>query len=878
MYQLGYDTISSSSLSSEPPAVVPARVTRTQSQQRKVRARSAGAPPLTLAAPTLPARPYKPRPRKEPRLNNKWFQLSERPYRTAAEREAIADGAKYPVRAPYGVASQPAVYHVDFTTDEVAQLVGCITQYEGDAIPDSLEALARLCQRYNVPTLAEGRLKGRSTEDIRNFCSDLLAGKVSPPENLQVLSLSQDVHNQSSEIARESRIPSLLLARELESNLGFGRMRRYENFQNEFRKAREDGLQVVAEFTNCAGDITAGSWVSPTNFLCGTTAHSDTHNQQYNKPGNLLLCSTTAGTLRAFPDHRIPRPVVEKGENSTEAMRQSQDPWLYSSVVSSDYDTVHDLAYTSGFDKTVKVWKVNPQGSAMEAMATWYHAGNVNFVAAAKDGSGRVATAADSSTEAIRIYTVDLDNPSESPFVAFSCSRTDADNTDKWSYFPATMQWGRAVGTHNLLLVGYSPRSTSGDDSDIPEDRRKSGEITLWDANEGCRLPVLTASTANVFEVVWHPTLPRFIVGTSPIGLSVEHGVRTQVHIFQRDKERIDGAYTQFQTLDCFASDINELTFVPNSVRYAYVTAACTDGNVYVWDTAQGDKPVYILKHGRPLEECHGDREREDTGVKMTVWGSSPDRFYTGSSDGVVKAWNIRKKSRPLVRKLLEAPGPISFGAFSPDYSKLAIGDATGRVFMLSVDKRDEPESHNMTLPGTTRRIRRPMPLIPHPEPPPPSTEGDSDSDLTDDDFDVDIATYSRRMYLDSRELVLTSNPVIGAVQGPRYEHSGLFRKDAHLDNNPLLPLLASFERNQQESTVSSRGMRRRSLRRIRNPGAPDPVLEAVHEENRAKDLDLEKIESHDMEELVRAGALLNISEDWGFNYEEMPGDLLEEE
>ncbi|KAF4974739.1 hypothetical protein FZEAL_8409 [Fusarium zealandicum] len=843
-------------------------------------------PPTKLSAriPTisrdLERQSYKPRQRREPKPRNRFFQLDQRPYRTATDRRAIAEGVQKPVRAQRDLVSQPTAYHVDFTPAEVAEIAQCLSTYESKRVPSTYNALARRCQRYNIPTLVRDSIKGRSVEDVRNFCSDLLAGQATSPTNLQVLSLGAEAEDKQSQTQRISQVSSLLLARELEGNQGFHRTRRYVNFQNEFKTLREDELQVVAEYTNCAGDISTGAWVSNDSFLCGTTAHSDTHNQQYNKPGNLLFCSASKGILRALPDHRIPRPRVEKGENSTEAMRQSQDPWLYSSVVSSDYDKANDLAYTSSFDKTVKVWKVDAGGDSMSAIATWQHTDNVNFVAAAKDGTGRVATAADSPTDAVRIYTVSKDNVAESSYQTFSCSRNDADGSDKWAYFPATMQWGRAPGTGHLLLVGYSPRSRSGDDHDIPEEKRNTGEVTLWNAAEGRRISVTTASTANVFEVAWHPTLHRFIIATTPTGLNLlGHKIKTQVHIFQRDRERIDGGYGQVQALDCYASDINELTITPNSVGHAYVTAACTNGRVYVWDTAQGDKPIHTLRHGKPIEEYYGDREKEDTGVKFTAWGSSLDRFYTGSSDGVIKVWNIRKRKKPFVRDILTAPGPIAFGGFSPDNAKLAIGDATGRVFVLSVDERDMLEAHFKALPGMTRQVRRPQPLIPHPEPDPPGihradsdsgTDSDSDSELSE----ADISVYTRRTYLKTNKLALTHNPVIGAVQGPMYASTGYFRRDAHLHDDPSLPLLADFERHQQESLAASLGRRRRSVRRVRVPGPPDERLESIHAENQSRDLDLERLHAGEMAELVQAGALLSVEEDWGFKYEEMVDKL----
>jgi WD40 repeat protein len=380
----------------------------------------------------------------------------------------------------------------------------------------------------------------------------------------------------------------------------------------------------------------------------------------------------------------------------------------------------------------------------------------------------------------------------------------------------------------------------TGDDQDIPEDKKTSGEIILWNAEENKQIPVLTASTANVFEVAWHPTLQRFIVATTPTGLSVNiHKIRTQVHIFQRDKERLGGTgFAQFQALDCCASDINELTFVPNSPGHAYVSAACTDGKVYVWDTARGDKPIHTLCHGKPIEEYYGDREKEDTGIKFTAWNTSLDRFYTGSSDGVVKVWNIRKLKEPFVRDILIAPGPIAWGGFSPDNSKLAIGDATGRCFILSIDARDAPESHFMTLPGTTQRLRRPQPLLLHPEPDPPG----ADEDDMDTDTELDDASYARRTYLDTQCLRLSHNPVIGAVQGPEYASSNLFRLDAHLNEDPTAPLLADFERLQKDSEAASIGRRRRSVRRVKIPSPPDERLKALHGDNKKQDFDSEQL------------------------------------
>ncbi|KAJ6439527.1 hypothetical protein O9K51_07414 [Purpureocillium lavendulum] len=827
-----------------------------------------------------------------------WFQLQRKPYLAASERAAVASGVGIRLPAPPTAVGLPQTYHVDFTQAEIEEIFDHVGKYfSPKTVPRTADSLKSLAYEHNVniASIVGDAITGRTAEDVRNFCSDLMAGAARVSNQILSLVQANEKHRAGH---RASRVSSLLLAREIEGNSRFGRMRRYENFQHGFKRAHEDGMSLVAEFTNCAGDISTMSWVPDRNIVCGTTAHSDRHNQQYNKPGNLLLCSTSEGTLRAFADHRIPRPLVDKGDNSTEAMRQSQDPWLYSSVVSSDYDHVHSRAFTSSFDRTVKVWNVSKSGEAMECIATWHHDGNVNFVAAAKDGSGRVASAADVPTRAVRIYTVDTDNVAQSSYQDISCTRTDADGSDKWAYFPATMQWGRAPGTTHLLVVGYSPRSLTNDDHDIPEDKRNSGEIMLWDAEKGCRVTMMTATTANVFEVAWHPQLHRFIAATSPSGLLVDQHVRTQIHVFQRDRDRPvdDPAYTEFQKLDCPAVDINELTYMPNSLLHAYVTAGCTDGCVYVWDTAQGDHPIHRLKHGDPLDDFTYDREKEDTGVKFTAWGASPDRFYTGSSDGVVKVWNVRNKRKPFVRTLVEAPAPISCGAFSPDQSQLAIGDASGRVFLFSVDERDQHASHVMKLPGTNRELRRPKPFLPHPEPPPPEPDAPSSDGMHLDAADRSIAAYAHQRYIASGQLVLTRKPVVGAVQGPAYAATGLFRREAHVGEDPTAPLLTDFERHQRDALDKSRGSRRRAQTRLKNP-IPFPVPDdddvddvddddvishcanisyniarlKHHVGNLKLDLDLTELDDQELGFLFIDGVVLDDEEDWGFQYKEMP-------
>ncbi len=500
-----------------------------------------------------------------------------RPYLLAEHRNQILQASQRLITAGPDVLEEPSLLHVDFSPAEIKHVSNVTKSALRPPVTDGARSpwkdLAKLSRknaqlfRCILQQIDRAKLKGRSDKDIRNFLADASQGQTS--KEPRALVIERDIFDKQDAVARSSRISTLLFAREIGGQRISASPRGYINVENEIRKCIEDGLELRAEWTNLAGDISTIVWSSNNAFICGTTAHSDSRNQQYNKPGNLVLGSTALGTLKAYPDHRAVRPVVNKGENSTDAMRQSQDPWLYTSVVSSDYDVVHDRAFTSGFDKTAKIWKVDPSGSSMTSLGTWQHSGNVNFVVASKHPSGMVATAADVPLDAVRVYRINYDSIQDSPYRSYSCSRiVDSEGnpvlTDIWAYFPAAIRWGLAESVKHLLLVGYSPRSLTGDDNDIPEDRRHSGEICLWNGLTGERWKLTGGTVQNVFEVAWHPSQPSFIVAASPKPLGVVEGVRTQIRIFRPsdNKEFGDKALAEIQVLDCTAVDINELAIL----------------------------------------------------------------------------------------------------------------------------------------------------------------------------------------------------------------------------------------------------------------------------------------------------------------------------
>ena len=794
-----------------------------------------------------------------------YFALSRRPYVGTKGKEAILRGNGRLSRLQPNLLQKSEVFHVDFAPAEVYQVHRAarrsLKKSEKNG-HDPYRSLQKLLGRLANPVSDLARLAQqihlefptREKDDILAFLNDVLNKRVNPQQQ-QILSVEKDPFDTRGEDISASRMTSLLLARESSGNRYGGR--RLENFTNEFRKIVESGLQIRTEFTNCAGDISTISWISDHAYVAGTTVHMDSHNQQYNKPGNLVLGSVSRGqaSLKAYADHRIIRPIVQKGENSSAAMRETQDPWLYTSVVFSDYDPIHNRVYTCSFDKTVKAWRVEGAGASVRCIGTWTHGGSVNFVQASlfQSSAGLVATAADVPSDAVRVYEVSRndDELSRSIFTSYSCSRiTSADGVpipaDKWTYCPSTMKWGTEKSVQQYLVVGYSPRSISGEDGDIPPESLNTGEICIWDASTGSRIPITSANNQNVFEVLWHPTQPYFIAATSPKGVDFkDNRVKTQVRIFRRNSfQGLGVCFSEWKALDCMAADINELTIMPNSIIYCYVTAGCTDGKTYVWDTALGDKPIQILSHGPPLEGIRIHDAEDDTGVKFTAWGSSLDRLYTGSSDGVVKVWNVRSGKAAKGKVILEASAQISSGAFSPDRSKLIVGDASGRVFVLSVDEDDGKPPTFIKLPGAHGSIKRRMPTeVEHHAAPPPPQE-----------VVVTSGVSAAREFLAARQLRNTGDPTIGAVQDVNYASTGFFRRDFHFNHDPTQELLAHHTAHQQDDVklYSNTSPRTRRLGRLRYTpvDAEEPVdpedgraaLLQKHEENCKLDLKYENL------------------------------------
>lgn len=470
--------------------------------------------------------------------------------------------------------------HVPFTEVEISHLVSRTKRLMRRSAPEHTKGLKFLSDlisgriqlvrkiadsiNYEVDKFCTSKLlSGRTHLDIVEFLIDIVNNTVSDFVTIKTIKPS-DSDFRSKQI-KFNPINRLLRHREIDG-LHPARLRDgLTSYREVVTSFLEDSLVPQSEWVDCSNDIAAITWTSDDAFIVGALAHSDPHNMQYNKPGNLLVGSVSQNTLKSYPHHKIERPIISKRqnlENSLDSMRATQSPWLYTSVVSSAHSSVSGYSFTSSYDNTVKVWKVLENGSDMVLHGTWEHDAIVNFVVTSEHHD-RVATASDTNRNAVRVYHFCENAIIQSPYDEYGGNKSQEQSGDlhtrrPWAYMPATIKWARPICIANLLLVGYSPRSDSGDDSDIPDDKKNTGELCVWDSEDGTRFHVSSARMQNVFDAVWHPTQPVFAAATSPFGNYDSERTKTQIRIFALNEY----TFTSIMTLDCPALDITELTLM----------------------------------------------------------------------------------------------------------------------------------------------------------------------------------------------------------------------------------------------------------------------------------------------------------------------------
>ncbi|OQD79737.1 hypothetical protein PENANT_c045G01010 [Penicillium antarcticum] len=480
-----------------------------------------------------------------------------------------------------------------------------------------------------------------------------------PPRQIDTLS-NLPPQQPSRAVPRRTNTQKLLFGREL------GRQRPVE-------VDMISDLKPWKTWNGASKDLLVLAW-SPdgTQFAAGSAADVDEHNMQYNKRNNLVLGNLQTSCLKELPDHCIPRPTYSP----------VNDPYLFMSITSMQW--VGNKLFTASWDKTVKIWDTSrPTTPCVQSLQ---HDSRVEVMSVSKIHPGILAT----GTNSIQLWdTRDPTNVTSTalPFDRDSRYKADADFTS------TVLAWGQTPSTKNFLAGGMA---------DLSEEVSYKGHLGLWQARESGFESLRTSSSQNVFDIKWHSSLPQFATASPEsahnarmkgIGTNIKSIVR--VFSLNCDFSKRVSAIMEFS---CPALDVNEVTFCPTDATSTYVTASCTNGVTYVWDSRKGDQILHQLRHGEPAVPIDHERSRDlaDVGVRAALWGASVDQFYTGASDGVLKRWDIRRSPEDV---LLENTASFDTGImcaeFSHDKSHLLVGDSGTGVHVLSSGPCGDPEITN---------------------------------------------------------------------------------------------------------------------------------------------------------------------------------------
>lgn len=441
--------------------------------------------------------------------------------------------------------------------------------------------------------------------------------------------------------------------------LGFGSVRS----RRELQARQLEELRPWRCWRGASYDVMSVDWAPDSNyFVAGAVTHSNNEDLQYNRPCNLLLGNLATNTIQELPDHYVSkRRLFEMRPGPTTTEPEQLDDPVYMTVTAARMSPFVNHLYSASEDFTLKIWDTR-NGICLSSM-------NQTAVIQTMDVSsvraGLLVTGSRTTHKSVQVYN-SLSGVCQS-LGDFSSLR--AESRPEWTIYPECLGWGRSDSTSHLLLGGFSHWS-------LDRSKIQGGHFCLWDASTGQNLKVTPSSNA-IHSAVWHPTIPFFASGGSPGEAETSKGTRTVVRIW-------DLRYTKnIVEYECTAREIVDLTFHPHDQNI--VTAACEDRTTYAWDFRWPGKPLHKLQHGEPILPPNEQDPEKDTGVTVSLWGPDDSLFYSGSSDGCVLAWDLRRHPADvLVRQVAQVGAAIQSGAFSPDGTHLLLGDATAAIHVLS--------------------------------------------------------------------------------------------------------------------------------------------------------------------------------------------------
>ncbi|KAI9657022.1 MAG: hypothetical protein M1821_003188 [Bathelium mastoideum] len=707
----------------------------------------------------------------------------DHPYLDFTERRILENGVEADWDRDGCATWEGVTLHMDFTDSELHELKNCLKAATDVNIKTKLSLREQLRDAGRqmdqgdiaiVASLASRRsaLRHRTNASIRAFLQDLFRGTTSKTSTRRRIG---PLVPRSSGFGRSGIVSSLLLDRELGTHT-----RRKSHVQGSVHPNLQtqmlDTLGPSCSFTGTSGDVHTVAWAPGGNFFAaGSVATTDENSMQYNRPNNLLLGDADKHVLRGLPGHTTERPRIEKGVNATEAMRVTQDPRLFMTVAMVDFSRDGNFMFSAGYDDFVCMWDIGSELNSATCSRRWRHRAPVDVIAVGEHGV--LATGSRRTDNSIKVFNYGLDT-------AETCSSFTSNRAKQkpdTMITPSCLKWGVHGHHSKYLLAGFA--------SGTPEGKLDAyGETCLWDVGAEQQLSFIK-NTPGVFECAWNPIPSRrasfFAIASAAPPQGVNKGTHSIVRLYDPATPMWD-KYRCTDELECPAYDMNEILWCPNDENL--IAASCTNGKTYLWDI-RTSKLLGNLKHGDSLMPLDDSQPPElvDTGVRFSSWGPCRDRFYTGSSDGLVSAWNPYVAPEDMhVRDLVKLNSGVMCGAFSPDYTRLLVGEVNGSVNLLSVGE-DERTVRDMAK----FKIQ-------------PSTMSAAYESSEDSEDGFSPAKNAAELVKSGAVTLkpMGSFPIRQAVQGPKYEASGL--KDKADDAVILRAKAKRFQANLLKSTGNS--------------------------------------------------------------------------
>ncbi|KAM5466962.1 hypothetical protein MauCBS54593_005581 [Microsporum audouinii] len=507
-------------------------------------------------------------------------------------------------------------------------------------------------------------LRHRSPEELLAFFTDAKDGRLSTsPSVLRAYPSQSDQHLLRYDI---HSVSSHLRAREL----GYRSYRARSSIRQTLAKSASENWQHCKSWKGASSDVLVLDW-SPdgTRFAAGAATYCHPNNMIYNRRNNLVVGDLSTNSLKELPDHQIPRALLDTSQSNDGS--GTSESHLYTSISAVAWSNDVNRMYSSSYDRTVKIWDTTNHQDT-KCITTLRHPGKVQVMALSRIDNCRLATGSDCDNS-FWLWQVEQEHG-----LSLSTPLEIAIRHNKLM-IPTSLAWGLNYYTKDLLAAGMSLTDRADKRGDPPT----GGHLALWRIEEsGTSLLSITPNSQNVFDISWHPTSVVFAAGIAACGRSKGLGsdIRSMVNIYDPLRSKRD-----IVSYDCPGLDINDVSFCPFNENF--ITAGCTDGTTYVWDFRNPNKILHRLQHGLPIRELDSQltRAQADTGVQLAFWGDESTRFYTGSSDGCVKAWNIMNATEDVfVKDVANIGHEITSGALSPDKTSMVVGDTSGGIHVFS--------------------------------------------------------------------------------------------------------------------------------------------------------------------------------------------------